>query len=139
MATAAGTRAAPAFLTRSLIFTPSHNQYRAGKSSRKDPTLTYRVFIDLRKHIRQNLDPYRFPTSRNVHTSARRAAAQNGNLHSKSAIPHISLHIAASSSGKGRKYRPELSTYEYIAGHDGGLGLQRGSTLDSKRAGRPDS
>ncbi len=136
---AAGTRAAPALLTRSLIFTPSHINGRAGKHSRHETALTYRVFVDLRKQIRRNLDPYSFPPSRNVHTSARRAAAQNGSLQSKSAIPHISLHIAASSSGKGRKYRPELSTYEYIASHDGGLGLQRGSDLEARRAGRPDS
>ncbi|EXJ56721.1 hypothetical protein A1O7_07065 [Cladophialophora yegresii CBS 114405] len=56
-----------------------------------------------------------------------------------SAIPHISLHIAASSSGKGRKYRPELSTYDYIPSNEDGLGLQHGSTLDEKRARRPDS
>ncbi|KAH0832710.1 Protein phosphatase 2C 7, mitochondrial [Fonsecaea pedrosoi] len=56
-----------------------------------------------------------------------------------SAIPHISLHIAASSSGKGRKFRPELSTYEYIPSDDDGLGLQRGSTLEEKRIRRPDS
>ncbi|KAJ9615496.1 Protein phosphatase 2C 7 [Cladophialophora chaetospira] len=139
MATAAGTRAAPTFLTRSLIFTPSQMNHRAGKSSRHDPTLTYRVLADVRQHIRRSLDPYKFPNSRNLHTSARRAAGQNGGVPSNSAIPHISLHIAASSSGKGRKYRPELSTYEYIPTNDGALGLQRGSSLEERRAGRPDS
>lgn len=56
-----------------------------------------------------------------------------------SAIPHISLHISASSSGKGRKYRPESSTFDYHPNHSDGLGLQRGSTVEEKRAKRPDS
>ena len=138
MATAAGTRTAPACLTRSLIFTPSHMNHRAGKSSCHDPAPAYRVLVQLHRNIRQSLDPYKFP-ARGVHSSPRRATAQNSNLKSESAIPHISLHIAASSSGKGRKYRPELSTYEYIPSNDSGLGLQHGSTPDEKRENRPDS
>ena len=139
MATTAGTRAAPTLLTRSLIFTPSQMNHRAGKSSRYDPALAYRVFLDLRRNIRRNLDPYKFPV-RAVHSSQRRASTQKPSpKQAESAIPHISLHIAASSSGKGRKYRPELSTYEYIPSSDDGLGLQHGSTLDQKRERRPDS
>ncbi|KIW87656.1 uncharacterized protein Z519_11630 [Cladophialophora bantiana CBS 173.52] len=141
MSAAAGTvRAAPAFLTRSLIFTPSHINHRAGKSSRHDPALAYRVFLDLQRNIRRGLDPYRFNT-RSLCSSPRRAAAVPAPTPgmSNSAIPHISLHIAASSSGKGRKYRPELSTYEYVPSDDDALGLQRGSTLEEKRIRRPDS
>ncbi|ETI26264.1 hypothetical protein G647_03041 [Cladophialophora carrionii CBS 160.54] len=120
MATAVGTRTAPALLTRSFTITPSHMNHH------------------LHRNIRRSLDPYKFPV-RAVHSTPRRVSAHASNAPSNSAIPHISLHIAASSSGKGRKYRPELSTYEYIPSNEDGLGLQRGSTLDEKRARRPDS
>ncbi|KIW83428.1 hypothetical protein Z517_02673 [Fonsecaea pedrosoi CBS 271.37] len=123
MSTAAGPiRSAPTFLARSLIFTPSHLSHH------------------LHQNIRRSLDPYRF-NARNLHSSPRRAATVPSTSPSmaNSAIPHISLHIAASSSGKGRKFRPELSTYEYIPSDDDGLGLQRGSTLEEKRIRRPDS
>lgn len=136
--TTAGSVRAPIFFTRSLIFTPSHINHRAGKSSRQDPALAYRVFLDLRRNIRRSLDPYKFAsTGRSFHSSPCSAASSVPPSHST--IPHISLHIAASSSGKGRKYRPESSTFEYVPSNTDGLGLQRGSTLDEKRSRRPDS
>ncbi|EXJ87115.1 hypothetical protein A1O3_04073 [Capronia epimyces CBS 606.96] len=127
----------PAFLTRSLVFTPSHIHHRAGKTSRQDPALAYRIFLDLHRNIRRSLDPYK-THARAMHSSPRTAASAT-RATSPSAIPHISLHIAASSSGKGRKYRPELSTFDYQSNSANGLGLQRGSTLEEKRSNRPDS
>ncbi|RMZ78103.1 hypothetical protein DV737_g4064, partial [Chaetothyriales sp. CBS 132003] len=53
----------------------------------------------------------------------------------RSAVPHLSLHIAASSSGKGRKFTPELSTFDYHASASDGLGLQKGRTIEEKRLG----
>lgn len=140
MSTAGAVRG-PAFLTRSLVFTPSHINHRAGKSSRYDPTLAYRVLSDLRRNIRRSLNPYQTHARRNLHSSARSAAsaAAAAGASSTSAIPHISLHIAASSSGKGQKYKPELSTFDYEPSNSDGLGLQRGSTLEAKRSQRPDS
>lgn len=126
----------PTFLTRSLVFTPSHVNNRAGKSSRQDPALAYRVFLDLRRNIRRSLDPYK-PHARTLHSSPRSVAAAASA--SASAIPHITLHIAASSSGKNRKFRPETSTFDYIPSDTDGLGLQHGSNMDEKRSNRPDS
>jgi len=57
----------------------------------------------------------------------------------ESAIPHITLHIAAASSGKGRKYEPEKSTFDYMPTDDNAIGLQSGGTLFEKRRSRPDS
>ncbi|KAJ9502419.1 Protein phosphatase 2C 7 [Exophiala xenobiotica] len=131
----------PAFLTRSLIFTPSHINHRAGKSSRRDPALAYRVLLALKPYIRRGLDPYK-PHARSLHSSPRRAAAATANSTANtasSAIPHISLHIAASSSGKGRKFRPESSTFDYIPSNTDGLGHQQGSTIEEKKSRRPDS
>src|SRR5882757_1318289 len=136
--TTAGSVRAPALFTRSLIFTPSHINHRAGKSSRQDPALAYRVFLDLHRNIRRSLEPYK-PHARSVHSSPRSAVASSAAAPSHSAIPHISLHIAASSSGKGRNYRPESSTFEYIPSNTNALGLQHGSTIDEKRSARPDS
>ncbi|RMD39567.1 hypothetical protein DV735_g5563, partial [Chaetothyriales sp. CBS 134920] len=56
-----------------------------------------------------------------------------------SGLPPISLYIAASSSGKGRKFKPELSTFDYEPSNTDGLGLQKGRTIEEKRRGRPDS
>lgn len=56
-----------------------------------------------------------------------------------SAIPHISVHIAAASSGKGRKYEPEKSTVDYLPTGENALGLQSAGTLYQKRRNRPDS
>ncbi|KAL6248920.1 Protein phosphatase 2C 7 [Rhinocladiella similis] len=141
--TSAGPIRHPNLLTRSLVFTPSHVNYRAGKSSRQDVALAYRFFSEFLPRIRRSLDPYK-PHARSLHSTPRRAAApaavtaQNTTT-TDSAIPHISLHIAASSSGKGRKFRPELSTFDFIPGRTDALGLQRGSTIQEKRSRRPDS
>ena len=51
----------------------------------------------------------------------------------------ISLHIAASSSGKGRKFKADSSTYEFSPEAEGALGLQKGATLRQIRGNRPDS
>lgn len=57
----------------------------------------------------------------------------------QSAIPHISLHIAAASSGKQRKYEPEKSTVDFPHGADSAIGLQGAGNLYAKRRSRPDS
>ncbi|KIW20128.1 hypothetical protein PV08_00703 [Exophiala spinifera] len=141
--TTAGPIRHPALLTRSLVFTPSHLNHRAGKSSRQDVALAYRFFSDFLPRIRRSLDPYK-PHAKQLHTTPRRntaaaAASAHNTPTAESAIPHISLHIAASSSGKGRKFRPELSTFDFIPGGNDALGLQRGSTIQEKRSQRPDS
>ncbi|KIX01700.1 uncharacterized protein Z518_09426 [Rhinocladiella mackenziei CBS 650.93] len=102
---------------------------------RQGPALTDRVFLELPRSIRRSLDLDK-PHARTLHCSPRSAAAAAS---STSAIPHISLHIAASSSGKGRKYHPELSTFDYYPSNTDGLGLQHGSTIEEKRSHRPDS
>lgn len=83
--------------------------------------------------VRRSLDPSRIAT-KSFYSSARASATS-----SSSAIPHISLHIAASSSGKGRKFQPEQNTYDYIPSNTDGLGLQKGANLQERRKGRPDS
>lgn len=74
------------------------------------------------------------PIKRSFHTSRRFAASA-----SQSAIPHISLHIAAASSGKGRKYEPEKSTIDYVPGSDTTLGIEVEGNTYQKRRSRPDS
>jgi protein phosphatase PTC7 len=53
-------------------------------------------------------------------------------------IPHISYRIAASSSGKGRKFRLD-NVYEFDAQTQNALGIQRERTWRERRANRPDS
>ena len=130
MTAVAGTR--PAIFTRSLLL--SNPRYRAGKPCRKDTAHAYRVFLVLKQygaHMRRSPDPYQI-SSRSISSSARASSAAA----TASAIPHISLHIAASSSGKGRKFQPDLSTYDF---NTDALGLQKGRNLSEKRKGRPES
>jgi protein phosphatase PTC7 len=132
MTAVAGAR--PAFLTRTLLL--SNPNHRAGKPCRRDTALAYPVFAVLKKNgasIRRSLDPYQI-SSKSMHTSSTRAAST-----ASSAIPHISLHIAASSSGKGHKFKAELSTYNWEPSNTSALGLQKGSTLHEKRRSRPES
>jgi protein phosphatase PTC7 len=69
-----------------------------------------------------------------MHSSARPSAAAT-----TSAIPHISLHIAASSCGKTKKFIPDESTFDYEPSNTDALGLQKGANLQEKRKGRPQS
>ncbi|KKY24126.1 putative 5-azacytidine resistance protein azr1 [Phaeomoniella chlamydospora] len=68
---------------------------------------------------------------RSFHSSAHRAATQ-------SAIPHISLHIAASSSGKGRKFLNQ-NTLEFDPSEKVEQGVQKGRSIAERKRGRPDS
>ena len=133
MTAVAGTR--PALFTRSLLL--SNPNYRAGKPCRKDTAHAYRVFLVLKQYganFRRSVDPYQI-SSRSIHSSARAASSAA----TASAIPHISLHIAASSSGKGQKFRAELSTYDFEPSNTDALGLQKGDNLHEKRKRRPES
>jgi protein phosphatase PTC7 len=82
--------------------------------------------------IRRSSDPYKI-SSKKLHSLPRVSSSP-----SSSAIPHISLHIAASSSGKGRKFQPNENTRDYKPDIEGPLGLQKGSIQEARR-NRPDS
>lgn len=71
--------------------------------------------------------------SRKYHTTSKLSSTTSSPY-----IPHISYRIAASSSGKGRKFRPD-NVYEFDAQTQNALGIQRGRTWREKRANRPDS
>lgn len=134
-AAVAGVRRPSAFLTRSLILSNPAN--RAGKPLRRDIARAYRVFTDLSSSIRRSSSPYRVSSS----TSTTNRPFTSSSVHasaSSTAIPHISLHIAASSSGKGRRFRPELNTHEYDPSAST-LGVQKGRNLEEKRKSRPDT
>ena len=135
MTAVAGAR--PAFFTRSLLL--SNPNYRAGKPCRKDTAHAYRVFLVLKQYganFRRSADPYQV-SSKSFSSSARAASATASA--SASAIPHIALHIAASSSGKGHRFQPEKSTFDFEPSNSDALGLQRGSNINEKRKGRPES
>ncbi|RMZ89624.1 hypothetical protein DV736_g3160, partial [Chaetothyriales sp. CBS 134916] len=99
--------------------------------TRRPLTFDFHLGHNLRQsaHIHAHL-----VSSRSLSSSARASQAMAG-----SAVSHISLHIAASSSGKGRKFTAELSTFDYHASDTDGLGLQKGRSIEEKRRARPDS
>ena len=135
MTAVAGTR--PAFFTRSLLLSNPH--HRAGKPCRKDTAHAYRVFLVLKQYgvnLRRSADPYQI-SSKSLHSSARAASASA--TATASAVPHIALHIAASSSGKGHRFQPEKSTFDFEPSNTDALGLQRAGNINDKRKGRPES
>ncbi|KAJ8609296.1 hypothetical protein MRB53_039171 [Persea americana] len=54
-------------------------------------------------------------------------------------MPLISLHVAAASSGKGRKYEADKSTHDFKPDGRNALGVQTTGTVFEKRRARPDS
>lgn len=80
-------------------------------------------------------------SSNRMSTNARRSFHSSRHYKDKatSAIPHISLHIAAASSAKGRKYEAEKTTIDFYPNGTNALGLQAAGNLYQKRRNRPDS
>lgn len=143
-------KGSPQLLTRTWLVTPSHHYYRAGKINRKMEHLTYSVLTDppLNQNIRHGPSPYRISNPRSLNTNRMSTPARQSRTFftsrptrskAQSAIPHISLHIAAASSGKQRKYEPEKSTIDFPRGTESAIGLQSAGNLYAKRRSRPDS
>lgn len=140
----------PQLLTRTWLLTPSYQYHRAGKVHHYMKPLAYRIFteIPLKQNIRHGLSPYRLSTSSSPSTNRMSLPTRQSRsfytsrpVRSKvqSAIPHISLHIAAASSGKQRKYDPEKSTIDFPHGPESAIGLQGAGNVYAKRRSRPDS
>jgi len=149
MAAAAPTsclRSGPQLLTRTWLVTPSHFSHRASRPLLTVKARAYSVLAGLpRNNIKRGLNhhtpdqplvcgPTRMSTPRRAFHSSR-PLGQNV----ESAIPHITLHIAAASSGKGRKYEPDKSTIDYTPTGENALGLQPPGNLYQRRRSRPDS
>ena len=116
-------------LTRSWLLTPACLNYCAGKCSRRDSAAAYKKFPDTtirRSPASYKIRPKKYHSTSNVLSST------------PLYTPHITYRIAASSSGKGRRFRPE-NVYEFNAQTQDALGIQRGKTRPEKRANRPDS
>jgi protein phosphatase PTC7 len=126
--TAGGSRAS--VITRSWLITPACLHYRAGKCSRQDSAVAYKKFPEIT--IRRSPASYRI-RPRKYHSTSKLLSSKP-----PSYIPHITYRIAASSSGKGRKFRPQ-NVYEFDAETQDALGIQQGETKQEKRANRPDS
>lgn len=89
-----------------------------------------------------------------LHARLLRRASQHSKIHWKSSrtylnsapstIPssssaRLSIHLAASASGKGRRFQHDQNTHEYNQHEQDALGLQRGETRAQRRQNRPDS
>jgi protein phosphatase PTC7 len=125
---AGGSRAS--VLTRSWLLTPPYVHYRAGKCSHLDSSVAYKIFPEI--PVRRSPGSYRI-RPRKYHSTSTLSSST-----SSSKIPHITYHIAASSSGKGRRFRPD-NVYEFDPQTQDALGIQHGGTISEKRANRPDS
>jgi protein phosphatase PTC7 len=123
-----GSRAS--ILTRSWLLTPACLHYRAGKCSRRDSAVAYENFPEIT--IRRGPASYKIRPKKYHSTSKLSSSTPSSH------IPHITYRIAASSSGKGRRFRPD-NVYEFDAQKQDALGIQQGKTKPEKRANRPDS
>jgi protein phosphatase PTC7 len=130
MTAVAGVR--PGLITRSWLVTPASLNHREGKSNRFDASCAYRFFIDI--PVRRSLDPYHVRASRKFSSSARASSST-----STSAIPHISLHIAAAASGKRQKFKPDLNTYVFDPDSQDAIGVQSGRNHQEIQRSRPSS
>lgn len=129
--TSVGGVRAPSLITRSWLVTPASYGHRASKSTRLDASRAYRFFLDV--PVRRGLDPYHVRSRK--YTSSARASASSPS----SAIPHISLHIAAAASGKRQKFKPDQNTYEFDPANQDALGLQSGRNHQEVQRSRPSS
>jgi protein phosphatase PTC7 len=75
-------------------------------------------------------------TSKSLHSGLSPASTKAGT--SSSTTP-LSFHVAASASGKGRRFRVDHNTHVYDPDKQDALGLQLGETRAQKRLNRPDS
>ena len=118
-------------LSRSWLLTSACAYYRAGKYSRHDPSLAYECSLDM--PVRRRSEPRRIRAKKNYSTSNLSSTPSRS-----SSIPHITYHIAASTSGKGRRFRAE-NVYNFDPNTQEALGLQQGESKQEKRQNRPDS
>lgn len=72
---------------------------------------------------------------RSSHTCSSSAPRTNPS----SSKARLSFYLAASASGKGRRFQHDQNTYEYNHHEQDALGLQRGETRAQRRINRPDS
>lgn len=116
-------------LTRSWLISPAWNNYRAGKSSRQDSAVAYKNFPEITLR--------RSPTAFKIRPRQYHSTSRLGSKTS-SAIPHITYHIAASSSGKGRRLKQD-NIYNFDPQTHDALGIQQGDSRIIQRRNRPDS
>lgn len=119
--------------TREGILAPVSLNYHACKSFRHELTVASRHAAD--RSQRSASAPHR-NRSRQFH-KCRSFASSTPN--SSTNTPRLSFHLAASASGKGRRFRFVQNTHEYDPDVQDALGLQVGETRGQRRANRPDS
>lgn len=120
-------------LTRSWIPAPACLNYRAGECSIPKSIVAYRFIAD--KTLRCGPQPCR-PRQEAFHKSYTSASLTS---YSSSTTPHLSFHLAACVSGKGRKFRSDRNVHDYDRETQDALGLQRGETRAQRKINRPDS
>ncbi|KAK5940432.1 Protein phosphatase 2C 7 [Knufia obscura] len=138
-------RSGSQLLTRTWTVAPLHHPQRAAEPSFTAEARAYHVTGLAQNSIKRGLNNYKqalpFTSAAARMSTGRRHFHSSARLGQKaeSAIPHISLHIAAASSGKGRKYEPEKSTVDYISNGTNALGVQSAGNVYQRRRSRPDS
>ena len=117
-------------LIRSWLLTPACVHYRAGKCSRQDSAVTYKKLSEIT--IRRSPAAYTI-SPRKYHSTSKLSSSPPS-----SHVPQITYRIAASSSGKGQRFRP-FHVYEFDGQTQSALGVQQGDTKQESRGNRPDS
>ncbi len=107
-------------------------RHRAGRCIRQKSTIAFQLFANS------------FPGTSRPHKSQSKYLRRSSNFTStiqrtSTSTAPLSFYLAASASGKGRRFQPKRNTHEYNADTQDALGLQRGETRAQRKANRPDS
>jgi protein phosphatase PTC7 len=113
-------------LPRSPTVTPLHLYYGTGRPSGHTSSLGL---------IHRPSQPNRLYFN-SLHTGPNPDSTKPG---TSSSTPRLSFHLAASASGKGRRFRVDHNTHVYDSDKQDALGLQRGETRAQRKVNRPDS
>lgn len=95
--------------------------------------LAYRLCANQSIQPSPHDNPFR---PKSFHTSSNLAFGKSQSFSSK---PPLTFHLAASASGKGRRFQHDKNTHEYDPETQEALGLQQGDTRAQQKANRPDS
>ncbi len=119
-------------LAQCWIVTPACPRYRTARCIRQKSTSASHLLAKS------------FPNTSRPHKAQlkylqRSSSSTSTNKETSNSTAPLSFYLAASASGKGRRFQPDRNTHEYNADTQDALGLQRGETRAQRKANRPDS
>ncbi|ERF70241.1 hypothetical protein EPUS_00429 [Endocarpon pusillum Z07020] len=111
---------------------PACSRYRTVRCIRHKSTIAFRLFAN-------SIPGSSPPPSVQLKYLRRSSSSTSTTQETSASTAPLSFHLAASASGKGRRFQADRNTHEFNADIHDALGLQRGETRAQRKANRPDS